>query len=58
MNITKEQIELWKNNHISMAHLSDEIVMECIEFEEENGPMTEMYSKDKVWKSEENLKEK
>jgi len=50
---SKEQIESYKTNHPTLSDVEDEIIIECLEFEKENGPMTEIYHKDKVWKMEE-----
>lgn len=49
---SKEQIELYKTNHPILNESSDEIIIEHLEFEEEYGPLTEIYYKGQVWKKE------
>lgn len=48
----KEQIELWKTRHPILNDMSDELIIENLEFEEEVGPMTEIYYKGQTWKKE------
>jgi hypothetical protein len=47
---SKEQIDSYRANHSILSDLSDEEIIEHLEFEEECGPLKEIHYKGKIWK--------